>query len=186
MAVTQVKICNLALIRVGADRISSITESTKGAILLNAIYEQCRDEVQRDGRWNFNTKRDTLTPTSTEPAWGYDYEYDLPNDWLKFHEVSSGDIDFVIEDAKIRTDEEELDVLYAYRNEDESSWDSMFASALGWKLAMEIAYAMTQSVTLKQECEKSYKASLKDAKAVDGQEGVLKDPEIVAWTDARR
>lgn len=186
MAVTQIKICNLALIRVGADRISSISQDTKSAILLNAIYEQCRDTTLRDGKWNFAQKRTVLSPTSDEPDWGYDYEYDLPADYLGRLETETSDIQFVLEDSKIRTDEETLNVLYTYRNEDESSWDQSFASALAWCLAYEVAYALTQSLALKQDCQKSYTAALVGARFNDGAEGTPPEVEILEFTDSRR
>lgn len=186
MAVTQTKICNLALIRVGAERISSISQDTKSAILLNAIYEQCRDDVLRAHPWNFAIKRDELAPTGSEPAYEYDYEYDLPNDCLRVLTPDSNDIDYVIEDSKILTDESTLNISYIYRNENESSWDSNFASALAWKLASEVAYALTQSLKLKESCEKSYEKALREARTMDGAEGVLKGLEAVDWTNARR
>lgn len=186
MPVTQIKVCNLALIRVGADRISSITEDKKSAILLNAIYEQCRDEVLRARHWNFATKRAVLAPTSTSPDFGYDYEYDLPSDWLRTLEPDSLDTDFVQEDSKLLTDEDSLNFLYIYRNTDESSWDSQFASSLGWKLAAEVAFALTGSLALAQGCMQAYEASLKQASSTDSTEGNPPDVEIIDWTDARR
>lgn len=186
MPVTQIKVCNLALIRVGADRISSITEDKKSAILLNAIYDQCRDEVQRARRWNFNTKRAVLAPTSTTPAFGYTYEYDLPADWLRTLEPDDLDIDYVQEDSKIRTDESSLNLSYLYRNEDENSWDSQFASALAWKLAAEIAYALTQSLALAQACQAAYEKYLEEASSTDSTEGSQIEVEISDWTDARK
>lgn len=186
MAVTQIKICNLALIRVGADRISSISQDTKSAIILNAIYEQCRDAVLRDHKWNFALKRVTLDPTGDEPAWGYDYEYDLPADYLREVEEEESSTEYVIEDSKIRSDEPELNLIYIYRNDNESSWDSMFADAFAWKLAMESSYALTQSLALKAECEKSYLKALQSARTMDGAEGTIKGLEATTWTNARR
>lgn len=186
MSVSKVSVCNSALIKVGAERISSITQDTKRAILLNAIYDQVRDAVLRAHRWNFALKRTTLTPTSDTPEWGYDYEYDVPNDCLRVLDVDPDDIEFVVEGGKIRTDESSLDVLYVQRQDDESEWDPCFAEAVACRLACEIAYNLTQSATLVAQCEQKYKAVLAEARSMDGAEGVLKILEADDWTLSRR
>lgn len=195
MPVTQVSICNRSLIRCGAARIQSISENTPAAVLLNAIYNQTRDDVLRAHPWNFAVKRVVLAPTATTPEWGFDYQYDLPNDCLRLlpgvyngdgsvaeHQVES-DADGT--SKVIRTDESELEVRYIMRHENEAFWDSNFASAFAWKLAMEIAYSLTQSVALVQACEKAYRAALAEARSMDGVEGSAPQLEADDWTNSR-
>jgi hypothetical protein len=186
MAVSKTSICNSALVKVGAERISSITQDTKRAIILNAIYDQVRDSVLRAHRWNFAIKRVALAPTAAVPAFGYNFEYDLPNDCLRLLDTDPDDIDFVIEERKIRTDEPTLDVLYIFQNIDESSWDSCFAEAMAWRLASEISYNLTQSSTVAAFCDKKYKEVLAEARSMDGAEGPLKGIEADTWTGSRR
>lgn len=186
MAVSQVSICNSALIKIGADVISSITQETRTARLLNAVWNQVSDAVLRDHRWNFAVKRVTLAPNGTTPDWGYDYQYDIPNDSLRILDVDPDDIEYVIEGSKILSDESELDILYIYRNTDPSSWDAMFAEALAWKLAETIAYAVTQSKSLVDSCRDSYKAAIANARFVDGSEGTPKVLVADVWSNARK
>lgn len=196
MPVTQVSICNRALIRCGASRISMITEDVQGAILCNALYDELRDEVLRAHPWNFAIKRVQLAPTATTPEWGYDYEYETPNDCLRVlpdvRDSNEQDgIDHVVEadsdgnDKVIRTNESVLNLRYIFRHENESAWDSNFASAFAWKLAYEISYALTQSVTLQAACEKAYIKILAEARSMDGMEGNA--PQLIAddWTRSR-
>lgn len=188
MAVTQVGICNLALTRIGCDSITSITQETKSARLLNAIWDHKRDEFLRKHRWNFATKRATLAPTGADPEFGYDYEYDLPNDCLRVLEPDDSDesIDHVIEDGKLLCDESTLDLSYIYRNTNYAAWDSLAASAFAWELASEIAYSMTQSLALAESCEKKARAVLAEARNADGSEGTMGAVVANTWTDARR
>lgn len=196
MPVTQISIVNRALIRCGAARVSSITENVQGAILCNALYNELRDEVLRAHPWNFAVMRVQLAPTSTVPAWGYAYEYELPSDCLRvLPDVRDSDendgVDHQVEcdsdgnDKVIRTDEAILNIRYIRRHENESAWDSNFASAFAWKLAQEISYSLTQSVTLQQQCEKAYRAIIAEARSIDGMEGT--PPALVAddWTRSR-
>lgn len=186
MPVNQISICNSALIKVGADRISSITQDTRSAVLLNAIWDQVRDAVLRAHPWNFAIKRVTLNPTGTAPEYEYDYAFDLPNDCLRVLEHQYNDVDFIVENGQILTDEATFPCRYIYRNDDPSDWDACFAEALSWRLARELAYAITQSSTLADQCEKSYMKALAEARSMDGTEGVIKGLVSDEWTNARR
>ncbi len=186
MPVNQVSVCNDGLVMVGAERISSITQDRKSARLLNAIWDSSRDAVLRARKWNFATKRVVLTPNSTVPNWGFDYQYDLPSDYLGWLQPDPDDIEFTIEAGKILSNESELNVSYVYRNVDESSWDSAFAKSLSCFLAKEICIALTQSVSLKQSCDADYKASLGAASFANSVEKTLTGIESTSWTDARR
>lgn len=186
MSVNQLSICNLALIRCGASRISSITQDTKPAIALNAIWELSRDTVMADHPWNFALKRALLAPTSNTPVYEFNYEYDKPSDMLRLMDLDSNDIDYVVENGKILSDETELNVRYVFRNTDESSWSPGFADALAWYLVMQIGFTLTQQTKLTEEAGAAYKASLAQARFVDGSEGIMRRLEATVWTNARR
>jgi hypothetical protein len=186
MAITQIGICNSALTLLGCDLISSITQETKSARLLNGIWDLSRDEVIRAHRWNFATKRAVLAPTATAPDFEWDYAFDIPNDCLRILEPDSNDLQFVVENGQILCDEDSLNFKYVYRNEDESSWDASFARAMALYLAKEICYAMTQSLALTESIEKRYMMALAEAKFNDGSEGTMPDLESFSWTDVRR
>jgi hypothetical protein len=186
MAVTQVSICNLALIRCGAARISSISQDTKTAVALNAIWDMSRDIVMAAHPWNFAIKRDTLAPTATTPEYGYDYEYDLPSDCLRLLREEDSDVEYVVEDSKILSDESELIVSYIYRNENENSWSPGFANALAWYLVVQIGFTLTQQTKLVESAEKAYKLALAEARYVDASEGTPEPFETIDWVRSRR
>jgi len=54
---SSVGIANVALSKIGAQRIVAFNENTENARLLNAIYGTIRDEVLRAHPWNFAIKR---------------------------------------------------------------------------------------------------------------------------------
>jgi hypothetical protein len=61
MAYTEVGVVNLALQRIGADRITSLTQDIAQAEAANAAWEYIRDEVLEAGDWNFAKRRTTLS-----------------------------------------------------------------------------------------------------------------------------
>jgi len=68
---SSVGISNIALSKIGAQRITSFSENTENARLLNAIYGTIRDEVLRAHPWNFAIKRTAPALAYTLPsAWG--------------------------------------------------------------------------------------------------------------------
>lgn len=188
MALSQVGVCNLACIEVGAARISSIDQDIKQAILLKALWEPKLRSFLRNHRWNFATKRAELAPTGTAPDFGYDYAYDFPNDLVRVldPDPEENSDDFVVEGRQILSNDDTLDMIYVWYNDDPSSWDASFARAFALDLAGSIAYAMTQSATLRDQLQKAAAEALREARTVDGQEGKAPEVEISTFTNARR
>lgn len=60
MASNDYEIVNLALVRLGTARISSLSDGSRNANEANAIYTLIRDEVLRAHPWNFATRKQTL------------------------------------------------------------------------------------------------------------------------------
>lgn len=184
--VSQISICNSALVKVGAERISSITQDCKRAILLNAIYEQKRDATLRAHPWKFATKRVKLSPNSTVPAWGYLYQFDEPNDFLSLVDTHPIDTMFMTEGGQILANDPCFEMRYVFRQTDESTWDSCFAECFAWNLATDVAYALTQSITLAQNCEAKYLKVLAEARWSDGLQRSSPELEADLWSRARR
>lgn len=187
MSVTLVGIANSALIKVGADRISSLTQDTKSAIVLNAIFDFIRDEVLRAHPWNFAIKRATISPTATTPPFEYTYEYDLPSDCLRVLNVYPESIPWSMEgNRKILSNEPTLDVIYVFRATDPTQWDSSFGEVMALRLAAEVAYNLTQSLALADTLMKLYRAAIAEARSYDGTEGTLIKFVADDWTNQRR
>ena len=82
-------IVNRALIEVGLDPISSLSQANKSARTANRFYDSNRRTLLRKHNWNFATRRVELTPSPRTPNYAFDYEFFLPNDYLKIVNVSS-------------------------------------------------------------------------------------------------
>jgi hypothetical protein len=76
-------IVNLALLRVGAKPITSLTSNDANAIKAALIYPYAQKLVLQQKDWRFAKLRATLTRHSISPLYGYTYAYELPTDFLR-------------------------------------------------------------------------------------------------------
>lgn len=183
---TAVTICNSALFKCGADKIQSLTQTTRAAIVCETLYQYIRDEVMGAYQWRFATKRVVLAPNATKPPFTYTYAYDIPNDCLRPLKMVPDDIDWIVENGQIFCNEASLNFIYIYRNTDESSWDARFCEAFAWRLAMELAMALTKSLPMAAAAEKSYNQALAQARAINAVIGTIPPLEADIWSSARR
>lgn len=77
---SEVEICNSALIKLGDDTITSLTDDSKRARLCNAQFARLRDEVLRAHPWNFAIRRASLAKLSQAPAFEFAAAFRLPED----------------------------------------------------------------------------------------------------------
>ena len=185
MTTSVVNIVNNALVKIGASNIISLTENSEAARAANLIYEQIRDSVIRDHRWNFATKRVQLAANSSGPAFGYVYSYALPTDCLRVVQMEEKNMVYTIEGRNLLTDETPARIIYLARVEDPNEFDPMFVEALSARLAAELAVTIAESNSLFQNMMEMYRVKMADARSVDGQESG--EPQIVAdtWLDSR-
>ena len=117
-AISEVSICNQALIALGAKTISALSESSKNARICNALYAQKRDNVLTDHVWNFAQKRAVLATLETDPTWTDDdmtVMYQKPTDCLKINYVNIESAVVKIEEDKILSDTTGLKIKYTQR-----------------------------------------------------------------------
>ena len=77
-------VANVALRLIGSTNpITSLTDGSDNAKVVNAIYTEVRDDLLRSHLWNFATKRVKLSRLSTDPTFEFDFAYALPTDWAQ-------------------------------------------------------------------------------------------------------
>lgn len=185
MSVSNVDIANNALVKLGASTIISFTENSQAARAVNVIYDQLRNSVLRDHKWNFATKRVTLAQNSEAPAFEYVYSYALPTDCLRVIQMERRDMIFQIEGRNLLTDESPAKIIYIAEISDPNQYDAMFIEAFSARLAAELAVPLTDSRTLANDMMSMYEGKIRDARSLDSQESG--EMEVVAdtWLNAR-
>ena len=77
---TNVTICNQALNLLGADIISSFSDTTNdAAAVCNNIYETVKRQTLSMYQWSFAFTKLQLSQSSTSPIGEWTYRYDLPS-----------------------------------------------------------------------------------------------------------
>lgn len=181
-----VKICNLALVALGANPIMSMTEDCEEARKLNLIYVSIVKDLLRAHPWNFASDRSSLAQLSEKPPFGFSFYYQLPTNCLRAIEVNENpQINFVVEGRKLLCDEETVDLKYVAYIKDSTQYDPNFVTLLAARLAAEIAYPITQSRTVSKDRWDIYLAMEKTSRSSDAQEGRPQRTESIGWVVGR-
>lgn len=178
MAFTDVAICNLALSRIGITlRINSISppDATQEADTCSFLFPLMRDMLLEEHQWPFAVKRDALALVEELDSHDWDYAYRYPNDCMRAIRIKGQTravddyIPFEVsaDDAGrlILTDEENAELKYVRRWDDESQYPSLFASALAWKIAMEAVVPLGRDLAIKTRAEAGYEVAVTKALA---------------------
>lgn len=187
MSSSKVDICNSALAKIGVERISSLSGSSKAAVLCNQQYDKIRKKVLRSHLWDFATKRVELAKISSNPLFEYSAQFQLPSDCLRVVDTHLGtQMDFVIEGKYLLMNNDTCKIVYIADIEDVSYFDSYFEEALAYYLASDLAYPLKQDMGLKQMMKENALLEIADARSFDAQQGRLqKMLQEDVWLDSR-
>ncbi len=170
MVTSIVDICNNALIRIGSKTITSLTSGDKVSNACNSIYAQTRDSLLRQHLWNFAVKRIELASEDTTPAFGYDYTYPLPADFIRVKELDDTDDRYKIEQGSLLSNSSSVKLVYIARIEDVAKYDPLFLEALIVSLALKLSYILIGSNSREQALKDELQRVMFLAKQVDGQD----------------
>lgn len=185
MAANSVEIANNALIMLGANTITALSDNTKEARLCNLRYNPSRKAVLRSYPWNFAKKRAILNTSVATPTFGFTYTYDLPAGFIRSINVDAGGADYRFEFNKLITDATEVELQYIYDADDTTKFDSMFDEALAAYLAWNISYSLTQNEQLKDMMWKTYYGLVKLGRFVNAAENPPGAIEALEWVESR-
>lgn len=193
-------IANRALTKVGDQRILSLLDDTNAGRTLNSMFTLVRDAELRRHRWKFSITRTSLLALVTAPAWGYQYQFPLPSDYLALVQVNDFYVRPMSKNAAPWSIERSSDgtgtvlltdlaaplyVRYVSRVEDSSLFDPLFVESFACKLAYEACEALTQSNTKKDSLAKDYQFSLTEAVRVDAIELPPDELPWGSWLESR-
>lgn len=182
---SEIGICNSALSKIGASRITAFDGSSKEAILCDEQYKKLRDDVLRAHPWKFALKRATLQLLPEAPAFGYACKFDLPGDYLRVVRFEPSGCAYTIEGRELLTDASEAAIQYVSLVDDPALFDPNFREALAFRLAADLAYPIAQSAALAKGMMDAYEQQLRLARSMNAQEGTPPKVEADDWIQSR-
>jgi hypothetical protein len=156
VALSEAKLCNVALARVGHRQfLDSLEEATAEARVCKELYAPTRDALLASLPWGFATRRAVLAAVAGAERTGWEYVYALPDDCVTARYLWAGRtptperrIPFVLEHdaatgrAVLLADLEAAELVYTARIETPTMFPPLFDDALAWRLASELALAL--------------------------------------------
>ncbi len=197
-----VEIANMALSRIGvSQRIDDLTEASLQAEQCTTFYEHSRDFVLRaDCDWGFATAYSVLARVEVNPSPEFLYAYAVPVDCLRIRRLVNKafpvvDFPYCYDQASvlwqrmqaqfrvingssnrlIATNAEEVTLEYTLKIDNPELFDPVFVSALAWKLASNIAPALSRDPGIAGSCESQYQAEIMRARTLSMNEGNVRN-----------
>lgn len=189
---TNVTICNLALLRIGSrDPIDSLEEATTEAQACNILFEHCRDVLLASFPWRFAERRQTLATLDTVTRANWGYAYALPADLLVPRSITgavrvpSADsrIPFAIEAGDsggspiLVSDQATVELVYTAKVTSAALFPPLFADALVWLIAAELAVALPNKADYRNQALQRYEQQLSRATAIELSQGTDAEPD---------
>jgi hypothetical protein len=194
MALSETKICNLALSDLGAKRITDIDADTSPqAILCRLHYEPARDALLRSHYWPFAAARATLAQDANDPDFEFDNQFILPADFLYLRSIYESEPydksrrPHMIEGERILTNDSTMEIRYTKRVTDVTKFDPLFVQALVLNLALKMVMPLSGAdVKLKQTIKEDIRLLMPSIRALSRQEANLRGRSAeFTWVDVR-
>ena len=159
VANSDIDIAAAALILIGADPITSFTETSTEALVASNIYEDVVQAALCTSRWRFAANQAELNRLTDAPTGRFDHAYQLPSDMLMLHAltVSDNPIEYNVYGDLAFTNGSETDQViadYTIRVGEEK-FPSYFILAVEYALASAFAVSIARDDGLTAILERS-------------------------------
>ena len=183
---TKTEIANLALSWIGANLVTDVdVDDSDEAKLIRLHYDPALKATLEAQEWSFAIRRFEPTLDPTPPLYGWGNRFTVPADIIRVLTCDRTNaqsivgnaayqpeqIDWDFEDGYILTNESVVFARGITDNVNEGDFSPGFVQAFAAKLAVFVAYPLTQSSTIFTNMGGLYAGMLKEAKTRDGMQG---------------
>lgn len=175
----------MALIKLGKATITSLTEATDEAQKCNLLFDEVRMAVISEGPWAFAIKRVEPGLDSATPEYEFDYQHQLPTDFLRLleiNELTPGSYDHRVEGDKLLSNLSSMEIRYLADEDNVNLWDANFKTAFILRLAAEMSYYFRGDKNLTGILFQQYRDSVERGLSLDGKQGsneVIVSPDLL-------
>jgi len=187
MAITETNIANQALLALGELVITNIdTDTTKRATTMKELFEIKRNYLLRKYQWKFATAREELIYDGDDPVYEWDYQFQLPNDYIQLIEIYPSYTKYKIESNYILVNSDDpLYIKYVREVTDPDEMDATFIEAFAALLAREAAIVLTDSLRKQSKMDELFEDKIADARFSGSIEDDLEEIESDDWLNQR-
>lgn len=194
MALSETKICNAALAKIGSKRLNDLSEdSSLEAIHCRTHYEMTRDSLLRSHYWRFASARVVLAQDATDPVFEWDNQFILPNDFLRLKSIYEGRFSdenlrsYALEGQRLLTNESTMEIRYIRKVTDVTKFDPLFVKVFILLLANELIGPLAGGdKRIQDEIDRAFAKLMPSVRALDRQEtNTIGKYELGTWNDAR-
>lgn len=184
---SDISISNQALIIIGGETITSLTEDSQEARLCNELFYPSLNTLLQEHPFNFSLKRATLAQSATAPEWEYTYAYPLPSECLQviaFEDEGYG-YEFVIEDGSVLTNQATCKIKYVSEMTDMNKLSPIFRQAFTAYLASQLSPFLTNTAGYAQGAAQQFMLYMKKAKTYNARESRKYKSQAGSWLNVR-
>ena len=196
MSVSETEICNMALGKLGAGRISNYAADTsEKGVICRLYYETVVDEVLRSHEWNCAIWYQSLSQIASDDANylltnydGYSYQFQIPTNpfCLRVLEIPNyPGYDYEVVSGFLLTNLSEVTIKYIRRIENTTKFDTLLVKAIAYRLAAELAVRITNSISVRNDMLQMYERQLTRAIDIDARESENPQTEEYSVRDAK-
>lgn len=186
-------IYNIALISLGEDPLSALTDDVKAAKLCNARYQDVRQACIREHNWGCCKKLAQLAADPVAPPFDWDVRFPLPADYIRFYGVMDtdgrtlDDTDWEVVGPFLMTDAGgPLNAMYFFDLQDPTRFDAFMAQVMGYELALEIAPSIGRDEAKIARVERQLASKLSAARFSGAIEDSAKEWQVDVLLRSRR
>ena len=194
MALSETKIANMSLAKIGSKRLNDLdTDTTPQAIHCRTHYEQTRDSLIRSHFWRFASGRATLVQDTTDPDFEWDNQFILPTDFLAMKSIYEDRFSdenyrsYALEGKRLLTNESTMEIRYIKKVTDVTEFDPLFVEVLILQLALKLIGALAGGAPkLQKVVQDELFVVMRKVRALDAQEtNTVGQYDLETWNDAR-
>lgn len=173
MALSDVQLCNRALIKLGAAPITGFDDGTPQGEIAGTLYPSIRDALLSAHGWSFATAQAGLSELETPPLADFGAAFALPADCLRVLSAGIGargrGVRFRVAGKALHADAEAITLSYIFRPL-EADFPPFFDAALIARLAAELCLPITENTSRAELHGRLAEEAFRAAKLIDSQQ----------------
>ena len=193
MALSQTEVVNLALTRLGQDRVISIGDDVEAARIMRSLWDMTRDTVLAAYPWKFAIKRTSLPALAAAPDYGWERQFSIPDECLRLVQVGDDYVfytglleTFQLEGGVIMTNEAApMRLRYVQRVTNVGLWPVLFGRVVALQLALDACEKLTTSSAKQASLGEAYALAVAQARKQSAIERPPQRSDNSDWLNAR-